>query len=121
MLKLNHVALTVSDRARSADFYRRWFGLELTLHEDDHLLILGDDSGGLLALSQGTVSNDPPPRTTHFGFEVGSVGEVVECRVAFANGGVREAEWQEAGPTRVQVFDPDGYRVEVFAFGYAEA
>jgi len=27
-----------------------------------------------------------------------------------------EAEWQEDGPTRVQVLDPDGYRVELYAF-----
>ena len=28
------------------------------------------------------------------------------------------AEWQESGPTRVQVFDPDGYRVGIYAFSW---
>jgi hypothetical protein len=30
--------------------------------------------------------------------------------------GVAETEWQEDGPVRVQVADPDGYRVEYFAY-----
>jgi hypothetical protein len=30
--------------------------------------------------------------------------------------GVTELEWQDHGPARVQVADPDGYRVEVYAF-----
>ncbi len=29
---------------------------------------------------------------------------------------VHEDEWQEDGPVRVQVVDPDGHRVEVFAY-----
>jgi len=29
---------------------------------------------------------------------------------------VPETEWQDGGMTRVQVTDPDGYRVELFAY-----
>jgi hypothetical protein len=29
---------------------------------------------------------------------------------------VPESEWSPTGTVRVQVFDPDGYRVEFFAF-----
>lgn len=114
-MKLNHVALTVSNREASAQFYETWFGPFARVHEDDHLLILREVEGGLLAMSEGA----PPvkqPRITHFGFELNSVDEVIAMREAFSQAGVREAEWQEKGPTRVQVFDPDGYRVEVFAF-----
>jgi catechol 2,3-dioxygenase-like lactoylglutathione lyase family enzyme len=35
-MPLNHVALTVSDRVRSAAFYGEHFGLTDRLHEDDH-------------------------------------------------------------------------------------
>lgn len=114
-MRLNHVALTVADRERSATFYARYFGLEARVHEDDHLLILANPSGCLLALSVGTPAVDAP-RTTHFGFQCDSVDEVLAARARFSNDGIVEAEWQEQGPTRVQVFDPDGYRVELYAF-----
>jgi catechol 2,3-dioxygenase-like lactoylglutathione lyase family enzyme len=117
MLRLNHVALTVADRERSAAFYGRYFGLTNRVHEDAHLLILAAGDGSLLALSEGDVPAISPPRTTHFGFEAASAKEVTALRAAFRAEGVPEAEWQQTGPVRVQVFDPDGYRVEAYAWG----
>ncbi|MGB7286187.1 MAG: VOC family protein [Salaquimonas sp.] len=114
-MRLNHVALTVSNRETSAEFYGRWFGLTERIHEDDHLLILSNSTGDLLAMSEGKVPPQPP-RTTHFGFQIDRVKDIQALRAAFADAGVTEAEWQEHGPTRIQVFDPDGYRVEVYAF-----
>jgi catechol 2,3-dioxygenase-like lactoylglutathione lyase family enzyme len=116
MFKLSHIALTVADREKSATFYSKYFGLTNRVHDDPHLLILAGHYGSLLALSEGTVS-PAPPRTTHFGFEASSSRAVEKLRAAFAADGIREAEWQDAGPVRVQVFDPDGYRVEAYAFG----
>ncbi|MEM1376365.1 MAG: VOC family protein [Pseudomonadota bacterium] len=114
-MRLNHVALTVTDRDASAAFYARHFGLTERVHEDRHLLILAGSDGSLLALSEGIVPT-PPPRTTHFGFQVENRNTVHQAREAFKAEGVGEAEWQEHGPTRVQIFDPDGYRVEIYAF-----
>jgi catechol 2,3-dioxygenase-like lactoylglutathione lyase family enzyme len=114
-VRLNHVALTVRDRERSAAFYYEHFGLAERIHDDDHLLILRAPDGALLALSQGP----PPPElpgTTHFGFQVATEDEVRAAREAFRAAGVAETEWQEHGPTRVQVADPDGYRVELYAY-----
>ncbi|MHA3916530.1 VOC family protein [Halovulum sp. GXIMD14793] len=114
-MKLNHVALTVSDRAWSANFYQTYFDLPDRVHEDDHLLILAGPDGGLLAMSEG----EPPaqmPRTSHFGFQLGTPAEVLALRDRFQKNGVEEAEFEAAGPTRVQVFDPDRHRVEVYAF-----
>ncbi len=116
MFKLNHIALTVTDRERSAAFYGRYFGLTDRVHDDPHLLILAWPDGSLLALSDGAVP-PAPPRTTHFGFKADSPRAVEDLRAAFKADGVPEAEWQETGPVRVQVFDPDGYRVEAYAFG----
>lgn len=115
-MRLNHVSLTVRDRERSARFYAESFGLTERLHDDDHLLVLTGSNGSLLALSEG----DPPPlpRTNHFGFQVGSPEEVRLARERFRAAGVPETEWQEDGPTRVQVSDPDGYRVEFYAFDW---
>ena len=112
---LNHVALTVSDRDRSADFYAEHFGLSERMHDDDHLLILSGRGGGLLALSEGEPPT-PLPRTNHFGFLAQDAQEVHRARERFAAAGVEEAEWQDEAMTRVQVVDPDGYRVELFAY-----
>jgi catechol 2,3-dioxygenase-like lactoylglutathione lyase family enzyme len=116
MFKLNHVALTVADRERSAAFYGRFFGMTNRVHDDAHLLILAAEDGSLLALSEGQASAAAQPRTTHFGFQAASAQTVRDLRQTFKNHAVEEAEWQESGPVRIQVFDPDGYRVEAYAW-----
>jgi len=114
---LNHVALTVGDVARSAAFYAEHFGLTERVHADEHLTILGSPAGGVLALSSGgEVPAAGLPRTNHFGFQVAR-DEVLAARERFRAAGVTETEWQDDGKfTRVQVADPDGYRVELYAF-----
>jgi catechol 2,3-dioxygenase-like lactoylglutathione lyase family enzyme len=115
-MPLNHVALTVSDRARSAAFYGEHFGLTERVHEDDHLLILGSDDGSELALSQGRPIAAELPRTNHFGFRLADEDAVRAARDRFRAAGVSETEWQDDGRfVRVQVADPDGYRVEIYA------
>jgi catechol 2,3-dioxygenase-like lactoylglutathione lyase family enzyme len=114
---LDHVALTVSDRERSAAFYGEHFGLTERVLDDEHLLILGSRDGGLLALSEGEVPE--LPRTNHFGLQA-AADEVREARSRLRAAGVTETEWQdEAGFVRVQVLDPDGYRVELYALAGA--
>lgn len=115
-MQLNHVALTVQDRERSAEFYAEHFGLTERVHDDDHLLILSGPGGGLLALSEGEPAAGHLPRTNHFGFLVASPDEVHAARRRLRDAGVPETEWQDGGMTRVQVTDPDGYRVELFAY-----
>ena len=115
-MALNHVALTVADRERSASFYEEHFGLGERLHDDEHLFILGGADGSVLALSEGEAPAHLP-RGNHFGFQLATAQEVRAARERFRAAGVEEAEWQDAGgTTRVQVLDPDGYRVELFAF-----
>jgi catechol 2,3-dioxygenase-like lactoylglutathione lyase family enzyme len=118
---LNHVSLTVRARERSAAFYAQHFGLTRRVHEDDHLLIVGSPDGSLLALSEGVVP-DGLPRTNHFGFQADDPAEVRAARERLRAAGVTETEWQDDhGVVRVQVADPDGYRVEVFAMAEAGA
>lgn len=114
-MSLNHVALTVSDRELSAAFYGRHFGLTERVHDDEHLLIVGSSDGSLLALTEGTVP-EGLPRTNHFGFQLGDADEIRRARRRFREAGVTETEWQDdPGFVRVQVVDPDGYRVDLFA------
>ncbi|MFN8151516.1 MAG: VOC family protein [Solirubrobacterales bacterium] len=124
-MRLNHVALAVTDRDASAEFYGRHFGLTERVHDDAHLLILGDGHGSLLALSDVTDPGTTPghlPRTTHFGFEADTADEVLAARERFAADGVTETEFEGenpyGAPVRVQVLDPDGYRVEIYAYAY---
>lgn len=115
-MRLNHVALTVSDRDRSAAFYGRHFGLIDRVHEDEHLLILGSADGSLLALTEGQVPTDLP-RSNHFGFRMMDGDAVRRARQQLRDAGATETEWQDDGRfVRVQVADPDGYRVELFAY-----
>lgn len=116
-MRLNHVALTVSDRDRSAAFYGSVFGLTARVHEDEHLLILGSDDGALLALTEGPPAAEGLPRTNHFGFQVTSGDDVRAARERLRHVDVPETEWQDDGRfVRLQVADPDGYRVELYAF-----
>lgn len=86
------------------------------VHDDEHLLILGSSDGSLLALSEGAVPTGLP-RTNHFGFQLEDADEVRRARERLRNAGVPETEWQDDhGFVRVQVADPDGYRVELFAY-----
>lgn len=116
-MPLNHVALTVTDRERSAAFYGAQFGLTARVHDDAHLLILADEDGSLLALSEGAPPSPDLPRTNHFGFQLTNGDLVRAARERLRAAGVPETEWQDDGNfVRVQVSDPDGYRVELFAY-----
>ena len=115
-MPLNHVALTVADRARSAAFYGEHFGLTERILDDQHLLILGAADGSELALSDAEAVPTNLPRTNHFGFRLPDEAAVHAARERFRAAGVTETEWQDDGRfTRVQVLDPDGYLVEVYA------
>jgi catechol 2,3-dioxygenase-like lactoylglutathione lyase family enzyme len=115
-MPLNHVSLTVSDRERSAAFYGEHFAMTERVHDDEHLLILGSSDGSLLALSDASPVPSSLPRTNHFGFQLASGDDVRAARERFRAAGVEEIEWQDDhGFVRVQVADPDGYRVEFFA------
>ncbi len=116
-MPLNHVALTVSDREQSAAFYGKHFGLTSRIHDDDHLLILGSDDGSELALSEGALVAAELPRTNHFGFRLADESAVRAARERLRAADVVETEWQDDGRfVRVQVADPDGYRVELYAY-----
>lgn len=121
-MPLNHVALTVRDRERSARFYGRHFALTARVHDDEHLLILGSPDGSLLALTEGPVPAAALSSTNHFGFQARDAQEVRHARERLRRERVTETEWQDDhGFVRVQVADPDGYRVEVFAIASAPA
>ena len=113
-MRLNHVALTVADRPRSAAFYAEHFGMRDRVHDDEHLLILASSDGSLLALGEGSPPSDLG--RLHFGFQAAGQDEVRAARERLRVAGVEEIEWQDDGVVRVQVADPDGYRVELYSY-----
>jgi catechol 2,3-dioxygenase-like lactoylglutathione lyase family enzyme len=116
-MPLNHVAMTVSDRERSAVFYATHFGMTTRVHADEHLLIVGSEDGSLLALVEGPPVVPRLPRTNHFGFQLAVGDDVRAARRRLRDAGIAETEWQDDGRfVRVQVLDPDGYRVELYAY-----
>jgi EmrB/QacA subfamily drug resistance transporter len=111
-------AIETTSRADRSSFGQH-FGLTERVHDDEHLTILGSRDGSLVALSEGPV----PERlrdTNHFGFQLENGDQVRWARERLREAGVAETEWQDShGFVRVQVSDPDGYRVELFATGFS--
>src|SRR5262245_49114289 len=75
-MPLDHVALTVADRERSAAFYAEHFGLTERVHDDEHLLILGDGAGSLLSFWEGDPGAVHLAPRNHFGFSVATPADV---------------------------------------------
>jgi len=73
----------------------------------------------VLLLCEGSATG--LPRTNHFGLQLTGSDEVRSARERLRRAGVTETEWQDDhGFVRVQVEDPDGYRVELFAVADGE-
>jgi catechol 2,3-dioxygenase-like lactoylglutathione lyase family enzyme len=112
-MRLNHVSIAVSDLERSAVFYGEHLGLDRRIHEESGFLMLADENGSLLALTSG----ETQPNTTsfHFGFELADRGEVASARERLRAAGVDVHEWDDRGHwARLQIADPDGYRIDLF-------
>jgi catechol 2,3-dioxygenase-like lactoylglutathione lyase family enzyme len=111
---MDHLALAVSDQARSMRFYGRWFGfLPEPSPREDGVHILHDAAGFSLAIGQ---VDDPVvlPPFFHFGRGAESPDEVRALRKRLAADGVEIVEeWDEPDYVSVKFRDPDGYLVEV--------
>ena len=110
-----HIALAVSDQARSRRFYETYFEFDpdtAWVAEDGVLLIEGP---GDVTLALG--ETDEPialPTFLHFGFRSASdPDEVCAFRDRLAAEGVEIAEFSdEPGYVSVKCKDPDGYVIE---------
>ncbi|MGA5817087.1 VOC family protein [Kitasatospora sp. NPDC094028] len=124
-LKTGHVGLNVTDLARSIDFYRAVFGLDIA-HEgteaDRRFALLGRDGRLVVTLwqqSEGTFST-ATPGLHHLSFEVESLDEVRtaeallrELGAEFAyDGVVPHGEGSASGG--IFFTDPDGIRLEIY-------
>lgn len=126
MAKLVHSMIRVVDEARSVDFYRRAFGLEIVdrvAFETFTLVYLANEPGGFeleLTINHGTQSYELGNGYGHLAVVVDDVdaeyarfeseGLTVGKLVDFKNGDVPVARF-------FFVTDPDGYKIEVIQKG----
>ncbi len=113
---MNHLAIPVSDQARSRRFYETYFGFGArpAKRYEDGVLMLYNDSGFALALGPAT-DEIPRPSWMHFGLRLSSRPAVTELRSRLVRDGFMLAdECDEPEYLSVKVRDPDGYIVEAF-------
>jgi catechol 2,3-dioxygenase-like lactoylglutathione lyase family enzyme len=111
---MDHLALAVSDQARSIRFYVHYFGLAPEAEaREDGVWILHDDAGFSLAIGQ---IEEPIvlPRFFHFGRGLPSAPDVRAFRDRVEADGLEIVDWwDEPDYVSVKFRDPNGYVIEV--------
>jgi catechol 2,3-dioxygenase-like lactoylglutathione lyase family enzyme len=114
MPRINVVYLYVGDLDRSIAFYRDHLGIPLKRHATDpHWAEAHLDTGIRFALHASGPSLRPQvPGTVRVNFEESDLEGMVErLRAAGTRvGPIEREEWGES----VEIFDPDGYVIELF-------
>jgi catechol 2,3-dioxygenase-like lactoylglutathione lyase family enzyme len=111
---MKHLALAVSDQARSRRFYETYFGFgaQPARRYDGDVLMLYDANGFSLALGE-TAEPIRLPAFLHFGIRLATPDEVHAFRRRLVEGGIPIVEeWDEPDYVSVKCRDPDGYVVE---------
>lgn len=112
-MKLNHLAISVSDQERSRRSYIETLGVTGSVRDDPDGLLLTTNDGFGLALLHGMPPSDRD--RFHFGFGMDSADHVRSLRARLLSDGVEEVEWWELDDyVSTRFLDPDGYIVEVF-------
>ena len=111
---MKHLALPVSDQARSRRFYETYLGFDArpARRYDGGVLMLYNADGFSLALGP----TDEPirlPAFLHFGVHLPSPEAVRDFRDRLVAAEVEIAEeWNESDYVSVKFLDPDGYVIE---------
>lgn len=113
---MNHLAIPVSDQARSRRFYEAYFGFgarPARRYEDGVLMLYGTNG---FALALGPAADEiPTPSWMHFGLRLSSRQAVRELRSRLVQDGFTLVEeCDEPEYLSVKCRDPDGYIVEAF-------
>jgi catechol 2,3-dioxygenase-like lactoylglutathione lyase family enzyme len=110
---MDHLALAVSDQARSRRFYETYLDFEAEAQpREDGVLMLHNAHGFSLALGV-TDEELRLPAFLHFGIGLASPDEVRAFRDRLVRDGVEiVGEWEEPYYVSVKFRDPDGYVVE---------
>ncbi|MAC80213.1 MAG: lactoylglutathione lyase [Rhodobacteraceae bacterium] len=123
MAKAIHSMIRVFDEARSVDFYRRAFGLQIAdrLDFDDFTLVYlsNDETGFEVELTVNKGRTEPYDLGDGYGHLAVSVADLDAEHARFEAEGLSPRKLVEFAPggTRIARFffvaDPDGYQIEV--------
>jgi len=116
-----HVHMTVSDLAKTREFYARFFGVEPVKVKPGYVKFLPEWGPVNLALSEGRAAGEG--HVNHMGIQVDTPEEVVRqlARVKAAGLAVREdmgVDCCHANQDKFWVEDPDGVEWEVYHLNY---
>lgn len=113
-MQINHLHLRVSNVARSAAFYKDFFGLSEHIRHGEVLFITDEQRFDLALAPSDDV--EPMPLWFHFGFRLQSGEAVRRLYAKLEQSGVTILEPVEAHDDFVffRCADPDGYTIEVY-------
>jgi catechol 2,3-dioxygenase-like lactoylglutathione lyase family enzyme len=110
---IRHLALTVRDPDRSAEFYLSTVGLAGEVRREPWGCRVDLNDGFMLALIRGELPSASVD-SVHFGCPLRGREEAREVRERLRAAGVPEVEWEDADDyTGIKIADPDGYIVEL--------
>lgn len=114
-MKLNHVALTVTDVQAASEFLQRYFSLKPLGKANPTMMHLKDDDGLILSLFRAGLhsSKISEPASTHIGFMQASESEVNAIYRRLAEDGFEVEPPQRSHGLIFTVVAPGGFAVEV--------
>jgi catechol 2,3-dioxygenase len=121
--KIGHVVLSVSDIERSSRFWSEIMGFKFSDRNENGMVFYRNATDHhTVALIQATEKNELPKRGQvgfdHMALEVGSVSELFKIRDFLRANGVEifyEGRRGPGGNPGVEFYDPDGYKIEIYA------
>jgi len=113
---LTHIALSVTDPARTAAFYTRVFGGRITWEDPDSIQIEGTGPADVIVFDRDPANAGRAGGVQHFGFRLKDPADLdgILNEVAPAGGSLlRRGEFSPGRPF-AYVADPDGYEIEIW-------
>ncbi|HEY7165834.1 MAG TPA: VOC family protein [Candidatus Binatia bacterium] len=115
---MRHIALKVSDVARSRDFYRKCFGMDVVWEPDPENVYLssGCDNLALHQAAKHLLEGAAERQLDHLGFLVESIDRVKELEQEFRSGGVaivHPFKLHRDGSASFYCADPDGIVIQM--------
>jgi catechol 2,3-dioxygenase len=121
--KIGHVVLSVSDIERSTKFWTEIMGFKISDRNENGMVFFRNATDHhTIALVAAQEKNDLPKRGQlgfdHMALEVGSVSELFKVREFLRSKGIKifyEGRRGPGGNPGLEFFDPDGYKIEIYA------
>jgi len=115
---MRHIALKVTDVARSKGFYREMFGMDVVWEPDPQNVYLssGCDNIALHEVTPGFADSAAEKQLDHLGFVVESIARVQELEKEFMARGVRIVhpfKVHRDGSASFYCADPDGILIQL--------